>query len=225
MTIGERIKTVRKHRGLTQKALGAVSGTSEITIRQYELGKRQPRVQQLQAIANALDVSTDYLIGEHHLKSAIDVNSSFILNRIFKGIRESGFSNEEFCLRLNLPIDEWFKWKEVSSESYLECLPEISKLLNIPESDLLTPSPFSPDWKKRIIAAFERLNDEGRVTLLHFAEDLLKNPNYQYGFVPNTKQSVLMSCGNKLGGNLSVTVNQASTDKAEENKPSGDGAP
>lgn len=190
MTIGERIKTARKHRGLTQKALGAVSGTSEITIRQYELGKRQPRVQQLQAIANALDVSADYLIGEHHLKSAIDMNSSFILNRIFEGIRKSGFSNEEFCLRLSLPIDEWFKWKEASSESYLEHLPEISKLLNIPESELFTPSPFSADWKKRLIAAFERLNDEGRITLLHFAEGLRQNPYYQYGFIPNAKQDI-----------------------------------
>ena len=225
MTIGERIKTVRKHRGLTQKALGAISGTSEITIRQYELGKRQPRIKQLQAIANALDVSTDYLIGEHHLKSAIDMNSSFILSRILEGIRESGFSNEEFCLRLNLPIDEWFKWQEVSSESYLDHLPAISKLLNIPEAELFTPSPFSADWKKRLIAAFEGLNDEGRVTLLHFAEDLRKNPDYQYGFVPNTKRSVLMSRGNKRNSGLSASDNQASTDNIKENEPSGDGAP
>ena len=54
MTIGEQIRHVRRHVGLTQKELGRLSGTSETTIKQYELGKRQPRLEQLQKIANAL---------------------------------------------------------------------------------------------------------------------------------------------------------------------------
>lgn len=62
MTIGERIRQARDARGLTQKQLGAISGTSEITIRQYELGKRQPRIEQLQAIAAALNVSVGFLL-------------------------------------------------------------------------------------------------------------------------------------------------------------------
>lgn len=53
MTIGEQIRTVRKHLKLTQKELGQLSGTSETTIRQYESGKRQPRIEQLQKIAYA----------------------------------------------------------------------------------------------------------------------------------------------------------------------------
>lgn len=58
MTIGEKIKTFRKKAGLTQKKLGELSGTSETTIKQYELGKRQPRIEQLRKIALALDVYT-----------------------------------------------------------------------------------------------------------------------------------------------------------------------
>ena len=224
MTIGERIKLVRKHRGLTQKALGAISGTSEITIRQYELGKRQPRIEQLQAIANALGVSTDYLIGEYHLRAIIDMDVDAIMNRIFEGVRKSGFSNEEFCLKLGLPIDEWFKWKEVSSESYLEHLPEISKLLNIPESDLLLPASHT-GWKKRLVAAFEQLNDAGRMMLLLLADDLRRNPYYQYGFVPNTKQSVLMSRLDKQLSKLLAAEIQELMSKDTKNKPSGDGAP
>lgn len=54
MTIGEQIRTIRKHLGLTQKELGKLSNTSETTIKQYELGKRQPRIEQLQKIAYAL---------------------------------------------------------------------------------------------------------------------------------------------------------------------------
>lgn len=63
MTIGERIKLARKSKGLTQKKLGELSGTSEITVRQYELGKRQPRLEQLQRIASALGVSMLGLTG------------------------------------------------------------------------------------------------------------------------------------------------------------------
>lgn len=57
MTIGERIREQRKKAGLTQKTLGELSETSETTVKQYELGKRQPRIEQLRKIANALGVS------------------------------------------------------------------------------------------------------------------------------------------------------------------------
>jgi len=63
MTIGERIKQARKAKGFTQKQLGELSKTSEGTVRQYEIGKRQPRLEQLQAIAAALDVPLEALVG------------------------------------------------------------------------------------------------------------------------------------------------------------------
>lgn len=66
MTIGDKIRNYRKMAGLTQKQLGDLSGTSETTIKQYEAGKRQPRVEQLQKIANTLQIlPTDLLDGAH----------------------------------------------------------------------------------------------------------------------------------------------------------------
>lgn len=62
MTIGDRIREQRKIRHLTQKDLGTLSKTSETTIKQYELGKRQPRLEQLQAIATALEVDVRMLM-------------------------------------------------------------------------------------------------------------------------------------------------------------------
>lgn len=56
MTIGDQIKNYRKKAGYTQKELGELSNTSERTIQQYEGGKRQPRLEQLQKIAKALDI-------------------------------------------------------------------------------------------------------------------------------------------------------------------------
>lgn len=62
MTIGDRIRFHRKKAGLTQKKLGELSETSETTIKQYESGKRQPRIEQLQKIAEVLKVPISRLL-------------------------------------------------------------------------------------------------------------------------------------------------------------------
>lgn len=72
MTIGEQIRYIRKHLGLTQKELGDLSGTSETTIKQYELGKRQPRIEQLQKIATALGGSISEIFNDNYLLSDTD---------------------------------------------------------------------------------------------------------------------------------------------------------
>ena len=57
MTVGERIKEQRRGYGLTQKQLAEKMGVAEITIRQYETGKRIPSLDMLQKIADALKIS------------------------------------------------------------------------------------------------------------------------------------------------------------------------
>lgn len=63
MTIGERIKAARNKAGLKQSDLAEKLGVAVITIGQYERDKRQPRLEQLQAIAAALDVPMPELMG------------------------------------------------------------------------------------------------------------------------------------------------------------------
>ena len=63
MNIGENIKMYRKSKGLTQKELAMKSGVAEITIRQYESGKRIPKSIQLLCVADALGVSPFKLYG------------------------------------------------------------------------------------------------------------------------------------------------------------------
>lgn len=62
MTIGERIKEIREEVGLTQEELGNRLGVTGVTIMRYEKGTRQPRIEQLEAIAEALDVSVTSLL-------------------------------------------------------------------------------------------------------------------------------------------------------------------
>ena len=63
MDIGKRIKSARKAKGLTQKQLAEAVGVVTGTIQQYELGKRQPRIEQIEKIAEILGVSLSDLIG------------------------------------------------------------------------------------------------------------------------------------------------------------------
>lgn len=58
MTVGENIKRLRKKNGLTQKKLGELCNpsVSESTIRKYELGLLNPKLETIRKIAKALNV-------------------------------------------------------------------------------------------------------------------------------------------------------------------------
>lgn len=57
MSIGTKIKEIRTSRGFTQRKLAEKSGLAEITIRQYESEKREPKIDALIKIASALNVT------------------------------------------------------------------------------------------------------------------------------------------------------------------------
>lgn len=56
MDLGNNIKKYRKEAGLTQKDLAEILGVAIGTIQQYELGKRQPRLEMINRIAGALGI-------------------------------------------------------------------------------------------------------------------------------------------------------------------------
>lgn len=62
MTIGEMIRELRISKKITQKTLSELSGVAEITIRQYESGKRQPRINQLEKISKSFDIPVSYFL-------------------------------------------------------------------------------------------------------------------------------------------------------------------
>lgn len=71
MTVGQKIKIARKNAGQTQKELAEKAGMATGTIQQYELEKRQPRLEHLQRIANALEVPVTDLFDNEPLVLAI----------------------------------------------------------------------------------------------------------------------------------------------------------
>lgn len=63
-TIGERIKAFRLVRGMTQKELGTRMGVDQSTVRKYESGKLNPKIETVKKIADALGVDMNALYGD-----------------------------------------------------------------------------------------------------------------------------------------------------------------
>lgn len=60
--LGARIAALRRQAGLSQAQLAAILKISPSAMGMYEQGRREPSVQILVALAEALGVSTDYLL-------------------------------------------------------------------------------------------------------------------------------------------------------------------
>jgi transcriptional regulator with XRE-family HTH domain len=85
----QRLKELRKERGLTQGELSKLSGISFPTISRYEGGKRdEPKLTILKTLANYFDVTIDYLAGDTDIK---DINfTSEEIGRIFNNLDDDG---------------------------------------------------------------------------------------------------------------------------------------
>ena len=59
----ERLKALRKNKGVTQKQLSTSINVTERAVVAYESGKSKPAFDVINSLADYFDVSTDYLLG------------------------------------------------------------------------------------------------------------------------------------------------------------------
>ncbi|MDT3325419.1 MAG: helix-turn-helix domain-containing protein [Bacillota bacterium] len=64
----ERLKELRKEKGLTQQKVADILNISQPNYRRWESGERRPSVETLVMLADYFDVSTDYLVGRKNEK-------------------------------------------------------------------------------------------------------------------------------------------------------------
>lgn len=86
MKLSEKIRILRKARGLSQEEFGyslseATDGVSRQTVSDWENGKFEPKLDNIRDIARALDVSFDVLLDE-----AIDLNDTEILQSVLNHV-------------------------------------------------------------------------------------------------------------------------------------------
>ena len=60
---GDRIRTLRKNRGMSQEKLADILGVTKQTVSQYERSVRKPDVLTIEALCDIFNVSADYLLG------------------------------------------------------------------------------------------------------------------------------------------------------------------
>ena len=64
LIIGEKIRQIRKEKGLTQKELADKAGLSTMSIRRYENGERVAPEKLLKSIARALNLPESFFLDE-----------------------------------------------------------------------------------------------------------------------------------------------------------------
>lgn len=68
MTLGQHITTLRKENKFSQNELGKKAGTSGDLIGRYERDEVKPSIEVIIKIADALNISIDYLVGKTTFK-------------------------------------------------------------------------------------------------------------------------------------------------------------
>ena len=73
---GERLKSARTSKHLSQQALADIIGKSLNTVGLYERGLRQPSLETLCLLADTLDVSCDYLLARTEAKKTAQTSEA-----------------------------------------------------------------------------------------------------------------------------------------------------
>lgn len=110
-----RIREVRKSRGLTMKQLGKKIGVTESAISQYETDKRQPDSVTLLKLSNLFDVSVDYLLGaatdKKEQPTVSDELSDAVSMELLNMIRDASEAERRDMLDLLRIVQKRREWK------------------------------------------------------------------------------------------------------------------
>ena len=129
MEIGNNIKKYRKKAELTQKELAQKVGCAEITIRQYESNKREPKFETLCVIAKALSIPVGYLIDS--------LSIGLMTNNDVKAFEYFWEYPEEYKEDLQEALFSSFQ--QLNESGKIEAVKRVEELTELPR--YTTPSP------------------------------------------------------------------------------------
>ncbi len=93
MTLGTKLKKLRKEKGLSQAALEAMSGVNCKLLSKYENERIVPSADTLRKIAEALEISSDYLIFDNAPRDGISTLKDLELFERFKEVENMSLEN------------------------------------------------------------------------------------------------------------------------------------
>lgn len=89
MTFGEKMKKVRKEKGLSQQELGKIIGIKQQTVAQYEKVPYTPKYDTVRKIAEALDCPINALVEDETVFQRNDVADSLLYGGVISRVSDN----------------------------------------------------------------------------------------------------------------------------------------
>jgi len=128
MTTGEQIKNYRIKQGLTQRTLGESCGIAESTIRRYELGSLNPKIETLKKIADVLGLNIS-IMGERIYFFKKKSNFYEVVDELLKA---HNISRRCLAIKIDIPPTTFQSMFSRHSEPTLNVAIRISHFFNVP---------------------------------------------------------------------------------------------
>ena len=176
-----RLKELRQKNNLTLKELGQKIGMANNTLSQYETGKREPKLETWQALANFFDVTVPYLQGIDD-KPNTGYSKDYIYKQLDDAYKEDWIGKENLLAVGMIPayyVDKYCKENKISipkdtdldfwkkNFSFIFDFKEIKRLLTTKDKysdndikELITLALFQKTTDKKFISFVEKLNEQ-----------------------------------------------------------------
>ena len=133
----EKLKVLRKEKGLTQKNLSNMLNISQGAYAHWEYGKREPNFEKLSMLACIFDVSIDFLLSENleisketYLKLKEEKKNLFSVR--LKELRlQHGFSQEELAEKIGIKRNSYSDWENGKCKPNYEKLEKIADFFGV----------------------------------------------------------------------------------------------
>lgn len=193
MTIGEKIRAIRKEKGMTQKQLADICKMADSAIRKYESGQVVPKMEMIQRIAKALGVPASQLMN-HSMQVQMEADG---VNRILLRAQEkyqlaekSGAGKAELDGLTEVIATARELLKELSSEQELHASAEQQAQTAIERAEALSQQQKgvaieTPEHRERkenseaLLALFDEFTTEGQREVLTRVRELSFVPGFR----------------------------------------------
>lgn len=186
MTTGEKIKTYRKKRGMTQTELAEATGSTTVAISRYELGQREARYSLLKAIAKALDAPEEEFL-ESYPKEPLKISEyKERLSAIENGLRDATLA-EDAAMQMEIIRRTQRAFSQLLDEERFSL--KIVEETRYNETGLIEARMDSMQGK--LLKAFNRLNQDAQEKAIERIEEMGLVFDYQRPSLSNSLQNYI----------------------------------
>lgn len=138
----EKLKVLRKKKGLTQKEVADFFGISQPVYQKWESGNRKPTYENLSMLACIFDVSIDFLLSEYleiskerylkFKKEKKEEEKQQVFSVRLKELRlQHGFSQEELAEKIGIKRNSYSDWENGKCKPNYEKLEKIADFFGV----------------------------------------------------------------------------------------------